>query len=297
MILNVTSGGNEDYYSLMVHTNSGAEVVVENKYDTYTKTADKIGSAAFCVTEGIWDVTSTKDGESKTVSINVVEDNILDMMFNYSPEFEYDGEYEIINEGGVNWHIKLKTSGTLNFTSLNNAVDGVEVFLVGGGGRGENADGTGGGHGGGGGDTQTGSVTLVRETDYQITIGAGSGETSGFGYTASPGEDGGGNGGTCGLDGIPPDGGDGGNGVHAFGEETYARYGAGGGGGGGAWDGDYGSGGNGGDYGGGKGGNGNSSSGRAGLANTGGGGGGGGWTTGNGGRGGSGIIIIRNKRS
>lgn len=295
MILNVTSGGNEDYYSLMVHTNSNAEVVVENKYDTYTKTADKIGSAAFCVTEGIWNVTSTKDGESKTVSINVVEDNILDMIFNYSPEFEYGGEYEVINEGGVNWHIKFKTSGTLNFTSLNNAVDGVEVFLVGGGGRGENAvGGVGGGSGGAGGSTKTESVTLVRNTDYQITIGGSGGETSGFGYTASSGKAGAG--GSAGLETPDCDGGDGSNGKYAFNDKAYARYGAEGGGGCGAWDGAYGRGGSGGDYGGGKGGGANSNGG-SGKANTGGGGGGGGLITGTGGAGGSGIIIIRNKRS
>lgn len=295
MILNIVSSGYEDYYSLTIYTNSGAEVVVENKYATYTKVADKMGTVAFCVTEGSWNIVSTKDGQSKMASINVIKDNILDMMLTYYPEFEYDGEYEIINEGEMNWHIKFKTSGTLNFSNLNNVVDGIEVFLVGGGANGSSGGSGGAGNGGNGGATRTETVTLSRDTNYQIIIGAGNEATSGFGFTASAG--GGAKGGRAGwIESASPHGYAGGDGTYAFNDTAYARYGAGGGGGAGAWDGAYGSAGRGGDYGGGNGGGANASGGN-GLANTGGGGGGGGWSMGGGGAGGSGIVIIRNKRS
>ena len=64
------------------------------------------------------------------------------------PVFTFSGEYQLVNESGEDWHVELKTSGTLNFQKLRNAKDGIEVCLVGGGNSGGNADGSGAGGGG-----------------------------------------------------------------------------------------------------------------------------------------------------
>ena len=299
MILNVVSGGNEDYYPLAIHTNIGAEVVVENEYETFTKIADDNGCAAFCLTEGVWNVTSTKDGQSKTISINISEDNnnSFDMIVNFMPQFTYSGKYELIAENTKDWHIKLKTTGDLIFTELVGANDGIEVFLVGGGNGGDAGNDSGGGRGGNGGATRTESVEISTNNVYAVTIVSSGGNTSAFGYNATAG--GGSSGGKAGLLSMTdggPHGGDGSNGKYAFGDTAHARYGAGGGGGAAAWDSASGSAGSGGDYGGGNGGAVNAV-GSNGKSNTGGGGGGSGWGSNRGSSGGSGIVIIRNKRS
>lgn len=230
-----------------------------------------------------------------------------------TPSYTYGGTATLTNEGNNNWNLQLKTSGTLKFTELGNAANGIEVFLVGGGGAGGKGNIRGGG-GGGGGYTKTGEVLVDVNTKYSITIGGGSGITSAFSYSANPGGRGGdggsfegGNGAGGGGTGIGGGGGSfsawnntgsgGGNGsagAYAFGDTNYAQYGGGGGGGGGWMC----NGGNGGAGGGGHGvyGGGNGGGGSAGSANTGGGGGGGGYAVG-GHSGGSGIVIIRNKRS
>lgn len=223
------------------------------------------------------------------------------------PKFTYDGDYRLVNDGGNNWRLRLLTGGTLTFTSLANARNGIDVFLVGGGGGTEDA-GTHGGSGGGYTETRKG-ISIEKNKPYEITIGAGGistdgGDTSAFNITARGGKgattsDGaaGGSGGGAGWSGTE-DGGDGGynggNGQNGsfygggsgqgsttreFGEESGELY-AGGGGGSGA---------NSLINIGGEGGGGNTR--ENGTPNTGGGGGGGGATTG-----GSGIVIIRNKR-
>ena len=114
------------------------------------------------------------------------------------PEFTYTGEYEFIDEGEGSWRIKFKTNGTLTFTNLGNAKNGIDVFLVGGGGANGNtnniADYSGSG---GGGYTKTVSDVEVKEnTTYDIVIGEGAtrptasntqnqgGQTTAFNYTA-----------------------------------------------------------------------------------------------------------------
>ena len=230
------------------------------------------------------------------------------------PQFTYTGEYQLINEGSENWHLQLLTSGTLNFKNLKNATDGVEVFLVGGGGNGGFGNVYNGGSGGGGGYTATGNLVPKIRTEYPITIGGSGGVTSGFGYSASPGQNGatgavngagkiavGGNGTGKGGNGSQTyaatveNGKPGSAGIHAFGDSTYSIYGGGGGGGGAKSD-NISQGGTGGAGGGGAGGAGGAG-GTSGTANTGGGGGGGGGGQCGGGAGGSGIVIIRNKRS
>ena len=226
----------------------------------------------------------------------------------------------LVTGNSYEYKIKFLTSGDLSTTEDLN----IDVFLVGGGGSG----GRYGGGGGGGGYTRTErNITAEKNTTYAIVVGDGGAASTGFGYTANPGSNGGGSGGVGGNGGSGGGGGgnvynygtgagaggsNGGNGytgqfaggtgqgttTREFGEETGDLYA--GGGGGGAYNNSYGAGGAGG---GGAGGYGPNSGGvtggsSAGVANTGGGGGGGNNNsgTGYGGAGGSGIVIIRNKR-
>ena len=211
------------------------------------------------------------------------------------PEYTYDGTAVLTDEGNNNWNIQFKTGGTLKFTELGNAGNGIQVFLCGGGGSGGNGGGYGGGGGGGGGYTTTGNFAPTASSSYTITIGGSGGATSGFGFTANPGGNGSGGsngesysasggagtgkggGGGMGSGGIPAVGYNGSAGTYAFGVSGGTQYGGGGGGGGASSSSSSGStGGNGGATGGGKGGTGSGSNGSAGTANTGGGGGGGG---------------------
>ena len=245
------------------------------------------------------------------------------------PTFTYTGEFQIVEEDDVNWQIKLKTTGNLTFTNLGNAINGLDVFCVGGGGAG-------GGYGGGGGGFTTTANYFPRINDtYSMYIGDGAttsdergGITSAFngtiqaegGYTStysptpdnSRGGDGGSGGGGSGdnIDGARQtfggnggsDGGNGGDGGYTDKDgNTKSAY-TGGRGQGPTTrafsesDGELYSGGGGGNCNGGQsfegsgGDGGGGDVGQNGIKNTGGGGGG------SGGFGGSGIIIIRNRR-
>ena len=248
----------------------------------------------------------------------------------YKPTYSYSGTSAFTDEGNGNWNLKLKSSGTLNFSKLDTKVD---VFLVGGGGGGGNTD----AGGGGGGYTKTSKgISVTKGSNYTITVGAGGaststtggngsrgGTTSAFGVSASGGYGGkgnsngytGGNGGSAGGAGgsswLGVGGSDGGNGeasklgsggtgqgttTREFGLSSGTLYAGGGGGGC-----DYNSGGmSGGSGGGGRGRNYNVALADChGKANTGGGGGGGAGSTNStsvGGTGGSGIVVIRNAR-
>lgn len=256
--------------------------------------------------------------------------------FSVIPSFTYTGTYTIVDdndneivESADNWKIRFLTSGTLIFTDLKSAADGIDIFLVGGGGGGGGAGGEyGQGGGGGSGYTTTKKAYIPKvNTSYTITIGGGGaggvngarggngGTTSAFestitasgGQTGNQGEgwnggSGGSGGGTGGSGGHG--GSDGSNGIDGASTSPSPGRGQGrttrefgesearlyAGGGGGAN-------GNGGAGGGGQGGSYLVRSGQPGVTNTGGGGGGGAehWQHA-GGAGGSGIVIIRNKR-
>lgn len=234
--------------------------------------------------------------------------------------YTYSGDHEFIDDGDGNWRIKFYSSGTLNFTNLGNAKNGIDVFCVGGGGGGGTRSNKNYASGGGGGYTKTGDAVPKRKTEYKIVVGAGGeidadgGKSSAFGVTANGGEcgvDGGAGGaggsgggaggvtydscygGSDGSDGATSSKASGGAGqgktTREFGEETGTLY-AGGGGGGYPY---------GGNNAGGEGGGGNGSTdgghATAGEVNTGGGGGGGKYGA-NPAAGGSGIVVIRNKR-
>ena len=119
-----------------------------------------------------------------------------------------DGTCLVIDDGGGNWRIKFLSSGVL--TWLKDML--IDAFLVGAGGGGSIA-------GAGGGYTKTSRlITLLPNTEYPITIGAGGtagsltanggtgGNTSAFDITANGGNGGkhllaGGNGGDGGSGG------------------------------------------------------------------------------------------------
>lgn len=256
-----------------------------------------------------------------------------------TPEFTYTGDYAIVDDSDNlisdfakwtgNWKIRFLTSGTLTFTNLNGAADGIDLFLVGGGGGSSTTSANVAASGGGGGGytvTATGIAVNVG-TSYSIIVGAGGsvgtagGVSSAFGKTASGGNAGvaargdakggdggsgggaggawqqaGGNGGSDGGDGISTGLGNAGAGqgttTREFGESSGKLYS--GGGGGGTFEASVSTGGAGGGANGSDEANGISA-----AANTGGGAGGAGVSNlygYTGAKGGSGIVIARNAR-
>lgn len=115
------------------------------------------------------------------------------------PMFSYTGDYQVVDDNDYvinnvysytgNWKIKFLSSGTLTFSTLDCAVDGIDAFIVGGGGNG--AAGTpyighssGGGGGGGGSAITVSRLSVSTETSYSITVGAAV-ENSSFGTSST----------------------------------------------------------------------------------------------------------------
>ena len=91
-----------------------------------------------------------------------------------------------------NWKIRFVTSGTLTFTELNSAIDGIDVFLVGGGGSGgaRVSSSSDFGCGGGSGYTNTlRNISVIQGQSYEIVVGAGGESVSGNGLNGRDGED------------------------------------------------------------------------------------------------------------
>lgn len=308
--LDMTEGGGAGGV-LTVTVIPGELVTVSHGDKSQTKAANASGVAVFKgLKAGAWTVAVTRNGKPTAKTVIIVTDYSVSIPLNTIPEFTYTGDYEIVNDSDEpitvsqdDWKIRFLTSGTLTFTNLNGAEDGIDVFLVGGGGNGETIRGA---RGGGGGYTKTvKGISIAIATPYTITIGASSGTSSAFGASANgasnaDGGSGGGGGGSS--SGTSGDGGsNGGNGTagnvsqggtgqgtttREFGESTGKLYSGGGGGSaanaGAAGDSTAGAGAA---YGGAA---------KNGAANTG--GGGGAAYAGTAGRGGSGIVIIRNAR-
>ncbi len=280
---------------------------------------------------GIWTITIAKGTDTAEKTVEIKADYSVMISFNAIPEFTYTGDYEIVSDDDQpittsqgNWKIRFLTSGTLTFTNLNGAENGIDVFLVGGGGGGSRAA-------GGGGYTKTlKAVKVTVGTAYAIEVGAGGiagvgnskagnsgGTSNAFGASANGGKangtassyiganggsgggagssnGAGGQGGSDGSDGFHRDGThrDSGTGqgttTREFGESGGKLYAGGGGGVGTTTPA------NGGAGGGGAGGS-TSSGATSGETNTGG-GGGGAANSKAGGAGGSGIVVIRNAR-
>lgn len=313
--------------TLTITAPSGATVTAAMGDESYTKVADSSGVAVFSgLAAGTWTITISDGVQTNSKQVFVTYEYAESIGFSTIPEFTYSGDYEIVDDSDTpitattgNWKIRFLTSGTLRFSSLSGASDGIDIFCVGGGGGSNN-----GGSGGCGGYTSTVSgVTVTENTDYTISVGAGgavdaSGGDSAFGDLASAsgggtgctaGGSGGGGGGYRTTDGNGKTGGaggsDGADGVNGYGTATTKNgtgqgtttreFGESGGtlysgGGGGAAYVSTDTPGAGGAGGGGNGGTRNGASGGNGGTNTGGGGGG------YNGVGGSGIVIIRNAR-
>lgn len=310
----IATAGNPDSYTYQWYADGSPIEGYTNPTAIITLTS--IGSCSvYCV---VTNAAGSVQSRTATVTSGIV------------PQFTYTGSYKLLDDSGntittssnvTNWRIKFLTSGTLKFTNLFSAANGIDIFCVGGGGGGDAS-------GGCGGRTTTAKAkTVTAGTSYTVTVGAGgsagnSGGNSSFGSLASaaggggPGGAGGsggggsglyitssnkangGNGGSDGSNGTNGYGTDGfrngsgqGSTTRAFGSSNGSLY-AGGGGGAGDYNCSAGTGGSGGGGAGGSIHDSNPRAGGNGTANTGGGGGGGS----HGGSGGSGIIIIRNKR-
>lgn len=189
---------------------------------------------------GTWTVNAIlgSDSDSEIVSITSENQTVsVELAFNVIPEFTYSGSFKIVDDAGnpistskKNWQIQFLTSGTLVFSNLNGAQNGIDAFLVGGGGGGAAVGdgGTGtygnfkwGSGGGGSGYTKTKKAFQPQNnTPYAITIGPGGsvgnngGATSAFDVSAAGGQRGythdGGAGGSGGASGTWSDGGSGG---------------------------------------------------------------------------------------
>lgn len=339
MIGRVNTGGGTGG-TLMVTAPAGVTVTVSKDGKTKTKTAWADGLAVFKgLKSGQWTLTITDGEQTATKTVEITTDYSTVMSFNQIPSFDYSGDCEIVNDADEpitvsqdNWKIRFLTSGTLTFTCLNGAADGIDVFVVGGGGGGGSGKEYFGGGGGGGGYVQMAQAVSVEVgTSYDITVGAGGvankdgGNTEAFNVTAIGGKKGhisddgsgdiadGGNGGSGGGQGSVAERDDGKSGgsngskgygtyggkgggstTGEFGASSNTLYAGGGGGGGGTYHGTNSGSGGGGSGGGGAGGNTNTKA-WSGTQNSGG-GGGGGFADRSGASGGSGIVIIRNAR-
>lgn len=228
---------------IIIETETGS--IVNISKNNITKTCEEI--SGFWIFSGLetgeWTISCIKDTLTVNETIIVEDEKIsyIKINFNKIPTFTYTGNYEIVNDNDEfidtsidNWKIRFLTSGTLTFTELKGAEEGIDVFLVGGGAGGASSTGyweCGGG--GGGGYTATHkNIPIVANTEFQIVIGSGGslnsagGNTSAFSFTASGGCSGtfsdsdninggnggsgggagwGGSGGTNGGDGSRPD--------------------------------------------------------------------------------------------
>lgn len=320
------------FAALTITAPVGATVTVSKDGKSKPSKVATTGTVVFKGLEsGTWTITITNGTDTASKAVEIKADYQAAISFNTIPEFTYTGDFEIVNDSDVpitesqdNWKIRFLTSGTLTFTNLNGAENGIDVFLVGGGGGGSRAA-------GGGGYTKTlKAVKVSVGTAYLIEVGAGGiagvgnskagsagGTSNAFGASANGGEantsassfrgsnggsgagagstnGNGGKGGSDGSDGFHRDGThrDSGTGqgttTREFGESGGKLYAGGGGGVGTTTPA------NGGDGGGGDGGN-TSGGATSGETNTGG-GGGGAANSKAGGAGGSGIVTIRNAR-
>lgn len=334
-MIGMTNAGGGSGCTLTITAPAGAAITVTNKAGKVkSKTVGENGLVVFRgLTEGTWEITITNGTDTATKTVEIRADYQAAISFNTIPDFTYTGDFEIVSDDDQpitvsqgNWKIRFLTSGTLTFTSLNGAENGIDVFLVGGGGGGSRAA-------GGGGYTKTlKAVKVSVGTAYLIEIGAGGiagvgnskagssgGTSNAFGASANGGKangtassyigaNGGSGGGAGSSNGAGGQGGsDGSDGFHRDGTHrdsgtgqgtTTREFGESGGklyaGGGGGCSTSSFEGGEGGEGGGGAGGR-PSGGATSGETNTGG-GGGGAANSKAGGAGGSGIAIIRNTR-
>lgn len=211
MLGRTNTGGGGVGGTLTVTAPAGVAVTVSKDGKTKTKVANTEGIAVFKgLTTGTWIVTITSGEKTASKSTVVTTDYGIVVSLSTIPDFTYTGNYQIVDdddneitETQGNWKIRLLTSGTLNFTDLNGAENGIDVFCVGGGGGGygiKDSYNVWSGAGGGGGYTKTKkNVSVTKDEEYKIVVGAGGsgsydsnsvdgGKTTAFGVTAAGGK-------------------------------------------------------------------------------------------------------------
>ena len=191
MIFNmIGSNGPSMKSTIIVSVSTGSTVgaYTDAACTTLVKTATERSEGEFWITglnNGLYYIKATKNTDESIVSYTINEFGVyrICMLYRTIPEFTYTGTYEVVEDDDTvisnvtkynepNWKIRFLTSGTLILSDLYEAIDGIDVFLVGGGGAGSNPGG--GGAGGGGGYTKTiRGVTVSVNSPYLVTIGEG----------------------------------------------------------------------------------------------------------------------------
>lgn len=185
LIVRRGGSGSGDFKSTIIVTidaGSTVEAYSDSGYTTLYKTFTEKSSGEYWLTgldNGTYYLKATKGTDTSTLAYTIAEYGVYRILMTYNtiPEFTYTGNYEIVDDSDTpiatspdNWKIRFLTSGILNFTRLNGAEDGIDVFLVGGGGQG------GGDAGGGGGAGKTAThrgISVDIGTNYTIAIGDG----------------------------------------------------------------------------------------------------------------------------
>lgn len=257
MIFNMVGGGggSSTKSTIIVSIDTGSTVgIYDSTYTTLIKSASEKTTGKYWLTglaNGTYYLKATKSGQTTTMPYTISEYGVyrIRMAYRTIPEFTYTGgTYEAVKDDDTlisdittynepNWKIRFLTSGTLTFSNLYGAIDGIDVFLVGGGGAGSNP--SAGGAGGGGGYTKTiSNVTVSSNSSYSVTVGEGgavgtkgvaigaNGGASSFG-TLEPAD--GGYGGQNSTGGNGGSGGGGGNIGNPINDETVLRGGSDGG--------------------------------------------------------------------
>lgn len=172
--------------SVTVNYPAGSTVIAQNDGETLNAPDTSGLWEAKLNKPGNWTFTATKGKDTDTKTINITEESrdiVVKLSFEAIPVFTYTGNYEIVDDGDSlitnldkwrdNWKIRFLTSGELQFTQLNGAENGIDVFLVGGGGGSGPGAAEGAGYGGGGGYYSTNIFMPKENTVYPIVIGAG----------------------------------------------------------------------------------------------------------------------------
>ena len=186
--------------TLTVTAPVGVTVTVSKDGKSKTKVADSSGVAVFKgLSGGEWTVTITDGSQKFSKPVTITTDYAVLISFSVIPDFTYTGDFEIVNDSNEpitvsqdNWKIRFLTSGTLTFTALNGAENGIDIFLVGGGGS-SNGYGTFSGvryyGGAGGGYTTTKkNIVPIANQSISIVVGASGGDSSYDSYTAAGGK-------------------------------------------------------------------------------------------------------------
>lgn len=236
-------GGSGTKSTLIISIDSGSTVQVyaNSTYTTLVKTATEKTAGQFWVKgldNGTYYLKATKSGLTTTMAYTISEYGVyrITMAYTTVPTFSYvGGTYEIVQDDDTaitdpsyqgNWKIRFLSSGTLNFSRLGSAVNGIDLFLVGGGGgAGGNTNTTIAAGGGGGYTGSYGGIAVSTGIDYPIVVGAG-----GTGVLAL-----GNDGGSSSAFGYNKEGGKGGAAVSSSSQSSHSKGGDGGSGGAGSY--------------------------------------------------------------